>query len=108
LLGVVVVLFPLLDIGPFAEEELTAEAFVAQGDEICARAHDEFPELQDRPPRTPSDAAELTGGLIDVAEEERGAIADLNAPESLADPVARYLEARDRGIDLLREGQEAP
>jgi hypothetical protein len=107
LLGVLVAVAALLDVGPFADEDLTAEEFIAQGDEICGRAHDEFLELQDKPPRTPSDAAELTGGLIDVAQEERDAIADLNAPEELSDQVDRYLEARDRGIDLLHDGRDA-
>jgi hypothetical protein len=107
LLGVLLALMALLDIGPCAEEELTRAEFLAQGDEICARAHDEFLELQARAPLTPSDAAELTGGLIEVAEEERDAIGDLSEPEELREPVDRYLEARDRGIELLREGQAA-
>jgi hypothetical protein len=107
LLGVLIALAALLDLGPFADDELTAEQFIAQGDEICREAHDEFLDLQDNPPRTPSDAAELTGGLIEVAEEERDAISDLREPESLSDEVERYLEARDRGIDVMRDGLEA-
>ena len=100
LLAVLLALVALLDLGPCAEEELTEEEFIAQGDEVCAQAHEEFLALQDRAPLTPSDAAELTEGLIEVAEEERDAIANLNEPESLREPVERYLEARDRGIDL--------
>jgi hypothetical protein len=42
-----------------------------------------------------------------VAEEERDAIAGLNEPESLTGPVDRYLEARERGIDLLHDGHAA-
>lgn len=107
LLGVLLALAALLDLGPFADDELTVEEFLAQGDEICAEAHDEFLDLQESPPRTPSDAAELTGGLIEVATEERDAISDLSEPESLSDQLDRYLEARDRGIDVLRDGLAA-
>jgi len=107
LVGVVLALFAVLEIGPCAEDELSVEEFIAQGDEICRLAHEEFLDLQGRTPRTPSDAADLMGALIEVAEEERDAIADLNAPASLADQVDRYLEAREVGIDLLREGRDA-
>jgi hypothetical protein len=107
LVAVLVAIFALVDTGPFADEELTTEEFIAEGDEICTSAHDEFREIQQKPPRTPSDAAEQTGGLIDVAEEERDALADLNEPSGLSEQVDRYLEARDRGIDLLREGRDA-
>ena len=107
LLGLLLALAALLDLGPFADDELTVEEFIAQGDQICGDAHDEFLDLQERTPRTPSDAAELTEALIEVAEEERGAIADLKEPESLSAQVERYLEARDRGIEILRDGVAA-
>ena len=107
LLGVLLALAALLDIGPCADDALTAEEFVAQGDEVCSEAHDEFLDLQESPPRTPGDAAELARALVEVAAEERNAIADLNEPAELADLVDRYLEARDRGIGLLRDGQAA-
>jgi hypothetical protein len=107
LLGVLVALLALLDIWPFNDPELTEAEFIAQGDEICREAHDEFLDLQDSTPRTPSDAAEVTSGLIDVAEEERDALADLREPESLSRQVDSYLEARDGGIELLRDGLAA-
>jgi hypothetical protein len=107
LLGVLLAILALLDLGPWADDELTVDEFISQGDEICSEAHDEFLDLQKSAPRTPSDAAELTGALIDVAEEERDAISDLREPDSLGDQVDRYLEARDRGIDVLREGLDA-
>jgi hypothetical protein len=107
LVAVLLALIAVFNVGPCADDELTVEEFIAQGDEICKRAHDEFLDLQDRPPRTPSDAAELTGGLVEVAEEERDAIGDLNEPASLSEQVDRYLEARDRGIELLRDGRAA-
>ena len=108
LLGVLVALAAMLDIGPFADDELSAEEFIAQGDEICSQAHDEFLDLQDGVvPRTPGDAAELTGALIEVAEEERDALADLREPEMLSARVERYLEARERGIEILKAGRAA-
>jgi hypothetical protein len=108
LVGVVVGLIALLDVGPLEDEDLSVEEFLAQGDEICGQAHDEFLDLQDGArPRTPSDAAELTGALIEVAEEERDAIADLREPDVLSEQVGRYLESRDRGIDLLEQGRDA-
>ena len=107
ILGLLLALVVLLDLGPFADDALTAEEFISQGDEICREAHEEFLDLQDSTPRTPSDAAELTGALIEVAEEERDAISDLREPASLSDQVDEYLAARDKGIEILREGQEA-
>ncbi len=108
LLGVLVAIAALLDVGPFAEDELTVDEFIAQGDEICSQAHDEFLDLQDGAvPRTPGDAADLTGALIDVAEEERDAIADLREPEALSGQVDRYLEARGHGIEILKDGRAA-
>lgn len=97
----------ILDLGPFADEDLSEQEFVAAGDEICAEAHDRFLELQRTPPRTPGDAAELTRELTSVAEEELDAIADLPAPSSLDPDVERYLAARERGIELIRRGAEA-
>lgn len=110
ILGAVVLLAALavlLDLGPFAEEELNAAEFLAKGDEICAQAHDEFLDLQGSAPRTAEGAAELTRALIDVSEEETDAISSLDAPASLADPLAAYLADRGRGIEILREGLAA-
>jgi len=97
----------IFNLGPWADDELSVAEFVAQGDEICTQAHEEFLDLQTGPPRTAVDAAELVGALIVVAEEEREAIAELEPPASLTEPAARYLEARVRGIDELREGLAA-
>ncbi len=107
LLGVLLALAALLDLGPCADDDLTLEEFLAQGDEICAEAHEEFLAIQDRAPRTPSDAAEQTSAVIEVAEEELDAIADLSEPESVSDQVESYLAARERGIDVLRDGLAA-
>ena len=104
---VLVALAILLDLGPFADEDLSEAEFVARGDELCAQAHANFEEAQKSPPRTASEARELTTELLAVAREERDAIADLNAPASLDPAVERYLNARERGIDQIEAGVEA-
>ena len=105
--GVLVVLAVLLDLGPFADEELSAAEFLAQGDEICAQAHEEFREVQTSAPRTAADAEEQVQALIDIAETELDGIADLGAPTGLEADVDEYLADRERGIELLRDGLEA-
>lgn len=95
------------DLGPFAEEESSRGQFIAAGDEVCRRAHDAFVDLQRQPPQTPEQAAELTGKLIDIAEDESDEISSLRPPAELVVPVERYLEARERGIEALRRGRDA-
>lgn len=107
LVAVLIAVAALLDLGPFADDELSVAGFLAQGDEICTDAHDEFLELQSGTPRTAEDAEELTQALIDIAEEERDALESLDGPASLDEPVAAYLDERGRGIELLRDGLEA-
>ena len=104
LLAVLAVLF---DLGPFADDPPSAPEFLAQGDELCTKAHDEFLEIQRSAPRTADDAEEQVEALIEVAEEERDAIADLGAPSSLEDEVSAYLEDREEGIEVLQDGLEA-
>jgi hypothetical protein len=110
IIGVVVllaVLAVLFDLGPFADDPPSAAEFLAQGDELCKKAHEEFLEIQGSAPRTAADAEEQVEALIDVAEEERDAIADLDPPASLDDDVSAYLKDRDEGIEVLQEGLEA-
>ena len=108
LAGVVLLIFVIFDLGPCADERLSTEEFVAQADEFCRQAHAEFRDKQrGEPPRTASEAEDLTDALVEVAEEERDAIRDLDEPEELSDRIGRYLDARERGIDLLRDGREA-
>ena len=97
----------VFDLGPFSDDELSAAEFLAQGDEICAQAHEEFLEVQGSAPRTAADAEAQVEALIEVAEEERDGIEELNEPESLARDVADYLKERDAGIEVLREGLAA-
>jgi hypothetical protein len=100
-----VALFLLLD--PFGDEELSRAEFLAEGDEICTEAHGAFTELQDKTPATAREAVDLTEQLINVAEDERDAIDELNGPSDLDDEVDEYLSARQEGIDLLDRGLDA-
>jgi hypothetical protein len=97
----------LVDAGPFADEALTEDEFLAQGDEICAQAHEDFEGLQSEPPRTGAEATELTEELVAISRDELDAIAELNGPSSLDAALDRYLSAREAGIDLLRGGLDA-
>lgn len=110
IIGAAVVLFVLaivFDLGPFADDELSVAEFLAQGDEICKQTHEEFLDAQGSTPRTADDAAAQVEALIELAEEERDAILELNAPESLAEDLDAYMEEREQGIKTLEEGLAA-
>lgn len=110
IIGTVLVLLGLailLDLGPFAEDELSVPEFLARGDEICEQAHDEFREIQASSPRTAADAEAQVEALIEVAEEERDAILDLGAPPGLADDLDDYIADREQGIETLEDGLDA-
>jgi hypothetical protein len=108
--GVVIAVLTLAGSGPFASEEveeLDRQSFLARGDEICPLAHEEFAELQREPPRTASEAADLTANLVEISEQELEEIRGLGVPQELEEQLERYLAAREEGIELLREAQEA-
>jgi hypothetical protein len=109
LLGVAVLVLGgiLFDLGPFSDDELSRAEFVAEGDEVCSQAHHDFERLQDSPPRTAGEAAELTGDLLAISRQELDAIADLEAPSEVSSALERYLDAREEGMERLREGVEA-
>jgi hypothetical protein len=104
--GVVLVVAILFDLGPFAEE-LTEQDLIAQGDEICSEAHDAFTDLQQRPPTTARAAADLTDQLIGISEDELDQLRDLTPPAELEDELDRYLASREDAIDLLHDGLDA-
>lgn len=87
--------------------ELTREELIAEGDEICAEAHEAFRDLQRDQPTTARAAEDLTDELIAIAEDERDEIDDLDGPDDLDEEVDRYVEARERGIELMRRGRAA-
>lgn len=109
ILGVAVLLVVsvVFDLGPFADEDLTEAKYLAQADDICSQAHRDFEKLQGSPPRTANEAAELTEELLAISRDEQDAIADLTPPAALTSSVERYLDARDAGIERLREGAGA-
>jgi len=81
--------------------------FIAKGDEICKRAHDQFAEVQKNPPSTAEGFATLTQKLIEISESELSQIRALSAPEEVQPALDRYLKAREQGIALLKKGLEA-
>jgi len=81
--------------------------FLAQGDAICKRAHDQFAEAKQHPPSTAEGFATLTQKLIEISESELSEIRDLNAPSTVQPALDRYLKAREQGIALLKKGLEA-
>ena len=107
LVGALVALAALLDLGPFADEELSRAQLIARGDEICDRAHAAFEDLQREQPRTAGEAEELTGNLLRIAEDELDEIDSLNGPDGLDEALDRYLDARRDGIERLRAGRDA-
>jgi hypothetical protein len=94
-------------LGPFERTELSRGELLAQGDEICRRAHAAFEDLQVKQPQTPDQAATLTGQLLDIAQDERNRLAALNGPDDFNAEIQTYLDARDLGIEALRRGREA-
>jgi hypothetical protein len=88
-------------------EQLTKADFLAKGDAICKRAHDQFVQLQQDPPNTAGEAAALTDKLIKISRDELGRIQGLKEPDELQPAVERYLQAREEGIALLEKGLQA-
>jgi hypothetical protein len=106
-LGGLFLLGAAFDLGPFRTEEVSRGELIVRADQICAEANRVFAEQQEKPPQTPEQATELTDNLIGIAEDESKRIAELQGPADVDAEIAAYLEARERGIDLLREGREA-
>jgi hypothetical protein len=88
-------------------DELTQEEFVAQGDEICREGRQQFAELQRDPPQSAAESAELTRQLIEITEEEIEGLRGLDGPPESQERLADYLEAREAGLEILRDGLEA-
>ena len=97
----------MLGLGPFKEEELLESELLVRGDEICRAAHEAFLDLQVDPPQTPNEAAALTRNLVGISEDELDRLDELEPPPALESALERYLEAREEGIELLRDGLEA-
>jgi hypothetical protein len=85
-------------------EDSSAAALIARGDEICAEARSEVEALRGQEPRKPEEAARLTEGVIATYEREIAGLDALEAPPDLADDLERYLAARERALEPLRDG----
>jgi hypothetical protein len=109
--AIAVVVAAIAGVGPFdgdgEGEELTEEEFIARGDEICTEGRERFAELQQDPPKSAGEAAELTRQLIEITEGEIDDLRALNAPADLEAPLDDYLESREAGVEILRDGLEA-
>jgi signal transduction histidine kinase len=106
-LAVLALLAAVFNLGPFREPELTSSKLIAQGDEICRKAHVAFADLQRHLPRTAAEAAELTGRLIDIAGDEADELESLNGPPEFDAQVEDYVAAREDGIEAMRAGRAA-
>lgn len=94
--------------GPFgADDELTEEEFIAEGNAICKQGREQYLELQKDPPQSASEAAELTRSLIEITQGEIDDLRALNAPVDSEDALEGYLAAREAGLEVLREGLAA-
>jgi hypothetical protein len=86
----------------------SAAAAIAEGDEICAAASREISALRaDAAPRTPQDAVDLTEKVLSAHEEEIAGLQALVVPDDHRPDLDRYLAARERGLEPLREGLDA-
>jgi hypothetical protein len=109
-LVVVVALAALFDRGPFGDEDtasLSKGEFIAKGDQVCEQAHDQFADLQKKPPNSAEGAVTLTQNLVDISENELDQIRALDAPPEVQDALDRYLRAREQGIAALKRGLQA-
>jgi hypothetical protein len=98
----------IFGLGPFNEEgELSRGQLIVRADAICAEANDAFAEQQAKQPQTPDQAAELTGHLVGIAEDEADRIAQLDGSPELDAELGAYLKARERGVELLKQGRTA-
>jgi uncharacterized protein YhaN len=110
LLALIVGLAALVNAGPFEDEDtttLTKAEFIARGDQVCKRAHDQFAELQRQPPNSAEGAVALTQNLVEISENELAEIRALDAPPEVQEALDRYLQAREHGIAVLEQGLQA-
>jgi hypothetical protein len=110
LLALIVALVAVLDAGPFDDdtpETLTEAEFVAQGNRICERAHEQFADLQTEIPNSAEGAVALTHNLVEISENELSEMRALSPPPEAQEALDRYLEAREEGIAVLEQGLEA-
>ncbi len=89
------------------KEPLSATELATRGDRICRDEQAKFDRIQRRPPANASIAADQTKELIDVSEAASADLRELKPPDSIRGPYDAYLEARDRAIDVMKNGRAA-
>jgi len=91
------------------EESATPSAAgaIADGDEICRAAQERISELRAGAPATRREAIELTRGIIAAFEDEIAKLRALDVPPDLEADLDRYLAARERSLEPLRDGLAA-
>lgn len=92
---------------PKPPRELSANALIAQGDEICDRARAQVREATATPVDDAAGNARVVGELIAISEREVDGLAALEPPDELTEPLARYLSSREEALELLREARRA-
>jgi uncharacterized protein (DUF1778 family) len=112
LLAAIVALAAVFGLGPFDDgggggTALDRAQFTAKGDQVCNAAHDKFVELQKTPPNSAEGAVALTQNLIEISENELRQIRALDAPPEVQPALDRYLQAREQGIEQLKQGLQA-
>lgn len=112
LLAAIVALAAVFGLGPFDDDggggtALDRAQFTAKGDQVCNAAHDKFVELQKTPPNSAEGAVALTQNLIEISENELRQIRALDAPPEVQPALDRYLQAREQGIEQLKQGLQA-
>jgi hypothetical protein len=112
LVAAIVALAAVFGLGPFDDDDgggtaLDRAQFTAKGDQVCNAAHDKFVELQKTPPNSAEGAVALTQNLIEISENELRQIRALDAPPDVQPALDRYLQAREQGIEQLKQGLQA-
>jgi TolA-binding protein len=88
-------------------QAVSSAELVQKGDEICSQGRERFADIQTEPPANASEAADQTTDLIDVSDDELSDLRGLEPPDQQRAAYNRYLEARQRAIDLLKQGEGA-
>lgn len=92
---------------PDPPRELSANALIAQGDDICERAREQVREATAQPVNDAAGNARVVAELISISQRELDSLEALEPPGDLEQPLAQYLTARQDALDLLRDARAA-
>ncbi|MDX6615118.1 MAG: hypothetical protein QOD60_209 [Solirubrobacterales bacterium] len=87
--------------------QVSGPELITKGDELCRAEQQNFKQIQATPPANASAAADQTGQLVASAQKELDALRNLKPPGDLSSKYEAYLEAQQRALDLLEQGQKA-